>query len=268
MMKIPRWIQCAALAAACSISLSAQQAPTGFHTVNCVKVKSEKSAEFHKWMADVVTKLAESRVESGSLSAWYLLRAIDPAGHDAECDYVTVSVYPGAPPEPLTGEKMTAALKKAGLPLTAEDYVARRDSVATLISTHMYINQISVGKANKGGYMAVNYMKTANLDGWLKLEKELWKPVAEEMVKDGVTSGWSLNIRALGLNSDLPYQGVTVDVYPNWDAVFKYDSKFVDRVKKVHPDKDLNAMLDQFGKARTMIKSELYSIDELITSSK
>ena len=50
--------------------------------------------------------------------------------------------------------------------------------------------------------------------------------------------------------------------------LFKDDPKFGDRVKKVHPDKDPNAMFDQFGKARTMIKSELYSIDDLITSSK
>jgi len=248
--------------------LSAQQAPSGFHTVNCIKVNPEKSAEFHKWMAEVVTKLAQSRVESGALSTWYLLRAVMPAGQSAECDYLTVSIYPGAPPEPLAGEQLSAALKKANLSITSDEYRAQRDAVATLVSTNMMVNQVSVGKANKGGYLAVNYMKTANLDGWLKLEKELWKPVAEQMVKDGVTSGWSLNIRALGLNSDLPWQGVTVDIFPNWDAVFKNDPQFADRVKKVHPDKDLNAMFEQFGKARTMVKSELYAIDDLITCCK
>lgn len=267
-MKIPRWIQCAALAAACSFILSAQQAPSGFHTVNCVKVKPEKSAEFHKWVSEAVTKLAQSRVESGAISTWYLLRAVEPAGESAQCDYLTVSVYPGAPPEPLAGEQLSAALKKAGLSITAAEYRAQRDAVATLVSTTMMVNEGSVGKANKGGYLVVNYMKTANLDGWLKLEKELWKPIAEEMVKDGATGGWSLNIRYLGLNSDLPWQGVTVDVFPSWDAVFKDDPKFADRVKKVHPDKDPNAMLEQFGKARTMVRSELYAVEDLITCCK
>ena len=267
-MKIPRVVICAALAVSISAVLSAQQPPTGFHTVNCVKVRPEKSAEFHKFVADVVTRLAQSRVESGTVSTWYLLRAVEPAGRSAECDYLTVSIYPGAPPEPLGGDQLSAALKKANLFMTAAEYVAQRDAVATLISSNMMVNQISVGKANKGGYLVVNYMKTTNLDEWLKLEKELWKPLAEQMMKDGVTSGWSLNTRALGLNSDLPWQGVTVDVYPSWDAVFKGDPQFADRIKKVHPGKDINAMFDQFGKARTMVKTELYAIDDLITCCK
>ncbi len=267
-MKIPRVLFCAVLAVPFCAVLAAQQAPSGFHAVNCVKIKPEKSTEFHRWVANVVTKLAQSRVESGTISTWYLLRAVEPAGKSAECDYLTVSIYPGAPPEPLAGEQLSAALKKANLSITADEYVVQRDAVATLISYNMMVNQISVGKANKGGYLAVNYMKTANLEEWLKLEKELWKPIAEQMVKDGVTSGWSLNIRALGLNSDLPWQGVTVDVYPNWDAVFKDDAQFADRIKKVHPNKDFNEMFDQFGKARTMVKTELYAIEDLITCCK
>ena len=267
-MNIPRSIQCAALAAACSLPLFPQQAPGGFHTVNCIKVRPEKSAEFHKWTAEVITKVAQSRVESGALSAWYLLRAVDPVGQSAECDYVTVLVYPGAPPEPLTGDRLSEVLKKAGLSITADEYMARRDSVARLVSTSMYRNVMGVGKANKGGYLAVNYMKTATIDDWLKLEKEVWKPVAEQMIKEGVESGWSVNLRARGLESDLPWQGVTVDVYPSWDAVFKDDPQFPDRFKKVHPDKDMNATFQQIGKARTMVRSELYAVDELLTSGK
>ena len=267
-MKIPRIISTAALAAALCAALPAQQAPSGFHTVNCLKIKPEKSAEFHKWVAEVITKLAQSRVDSGALSTWYLLRAAIPAGRSAECDYLTVSVYPGAPPEPLVGEQLSPALKKAGLSMTADDYIARRDAVATLISTNLYTNQISVGKANKGGYLAVNYMKTSNIGDWLKFEKETWKPIAEAMVKDGVESGWSVNLRAVGLNSDLPYQGVSVDVYPNWDAVFKDDPQFTDRVKKVHPGKDINAMFEQIDKSRNMVRTELYAIEDLITSNK
>jgi hypothetical protein len=266
-MLIPRWIRCAALAAACSLTLSAQQAPSGFHTVNCVKVRPEKSAEFHKWISDVVTKLAQSRVDSGAVSTWYLLRAAMPQGQSAECDYLTVSIYPGAPPE-FGPDQMSAALKKAGISMTAEEYASRRDSVARLISTTMYRNQAGLGKANKGGYLAVNYMKTSTIDDWLKFEKEVWKPIAEQMVKDGVQSGWSLNLRVLGLQSDLPWQGVTVDVYPSWDAVFKDDPQFNDRVKKVHPDKDLNAMFYQLGKTRTMVRSELYAIEDMISSGK
>ena len=267
-MKIPRWIHAAALAAASSLTLSAQQAPSGFHTVNCVKINPEKTAEFHKFISEVITKVAQSRVDSGDVVTWYLLRATMPVGKSAECDYITVSVYPGAPPEPPNAEKMSAVLKKAGVAMTGAEYVARRDSVSTLISSSLYQNVASVGKANKGGYVAVNYMKTSNINAWVKFEKEFWKPVAEAMVKDGVASGWSLNLRAFGLESDLPYQGVTVDVYSNWDAMFKDDPQFVDRFKKVHPDMDMNTWDDKVEKTRTMVRSELYAIEDMITSGK
>src|SRR3954469_10800985 len=45
-MKIPHWIPCAALAVACSLALSAQQTPRGFHTVACIKVKLGKTSEY------------------------------------------------------------------------------------------------------------------------------------------------------------------------------------------------------------------------------
>ena len=249
-MRVTRLLVCAAFAAALSASLLAQQAPSGFHTVNCLKIKTEKSGEFHKWVADVLQKYAQSRVDSGAVSAWYLLRSVIPQGASATCDYLTVSFYPGAPPEPLSPERMSEALKKAGVSMTAEEYVARRDSIATLISSQLFRNIDSVGSAQKGGYLSVAYMKTANLEDWLALEKKLWKPFAEQMAKDGVQSGWSLNIRAFGQDSELPYQGVTVDVFPNWDAVWKDDSQFVDRLKKVHPQRDPTAIFEQFTKAR------------------
>lgn len=267
-MKIQRLVLGAVLAVPVCAVLPAQQNPTGFHTVNCVKINPEKSAEFHKFMSDVITKVALSRVDSGDVVAWYLLRAVMPLGKSAECDYVTVSVYPGAPPEPFTGDKMTAVLKKAGVSMSGAEYVARRDSVSTLISSNLFQNEVLVGKANKGGYLAVNYMKTSNIEAWVKFEKELWQPVVEAMVKDGVAAGWSLNLLAFGLESDLPYQGVTVDVYSSWDQVFKDDPQFVDRFKKVHPDLDQNTWDDRLAKTRTMVRSELYAVEDLITSGK
>ena len=267
-MKFPRLLACAAFAAALSAALSAQQAPSGFHTVNCIKVKPEKSAEFRKWIPDVMQKFARARVDSGAVSTWYLFRAVIPQGSSATCDYLTVSLYPGAPPEPLTAEQTAALLKKAGVSMTAEEYMTRRDSIGTLVSSQMFRNIESIGAAQKGGYISVAYMKAANLDDWLAFEKKVWKPFAEQMVKDGVESGWSVNIRAFGQVSELPYQGVTVDVYPSWDAIWKDDPQFIDRIKKVHPETDPTAIFEQVTKARTMVAQELYAVEDMITAKK
>ena len=66
----------------------------------------------------------------------------------------------------------------------------------------------------------------------VKLEKEVWQPMAESMVQAGVTSGWSVNVQVLPGGTDLPFQAVTVDVYPSWDAVFAGNAHVVEHFKK------------------------------------
>ena len=266
-MKTPRLFLCAA-AAALSATVLAQPAASGFHTVNCIKVKPEKTVEFRKWIAEVMQKLAKARVDSGAVSTWFLLRDVMPQGAVASCDYLTVSIYPGAPPEPLGPEQTEAVLKKAGVAMTADEYITRRDSLATLVSSGLFQNVESLGSAKKGGYLSVSYMKTDNLNDWLEMEKKVWKPVAEQMIKDGVESGWSVNIQAFGQDSELPYQGVSVDVYPSWDAVWKDDPQFLDRFKKVHPDTDFYPAYEKIKKIRTQINEQLYAIEDMITSGK
>jgi hypothetical protein len=111
-------------------------------------------------------------------------------------------------------------------------------------------------------------MKSANVDDWIAYEKKVWQPLAEAMVKDGVESGWSVNVKVLPRGSDLPFQGVSVDVYPSWDAVFAGDPKFVDRFRKVHPDMEFGTTIEQFEKLRTITSSQLYSLEDMVTAAK
>jgi hypothetical protein len=268
-MKIPRMFACAAVGAALSVALSAKP-PSGFHTVNCVKIKPDKMGEYRKWAADELHKYAQGRVDSGAVSTYYLLRAVMPAGSSAECDYVTVALYPGAPPAPLSTEELGAALKKAGLNMSAQEYIDRRDSMSTLVSNSMFLNQFAVGEAKKGYYMVVNYMKATNVDAWVAFEKNVWKPLAEQLVKDGMQSGWSVNVQMMPLGTDVPYQGVSVDVYPSWDAVFKavVDPAFTDRFKKVHPDMDLDKTFANMEKVRSQSWTRLFVIEDMISAAK
>src|SRR5579863_2617942 len=132
-MKVPQLLASVAIAAAFSVTLPAQQAPTGFHSVACIKVKPENNSEFRKWASEDLHKYAQSRVDAGALSSWMILRGSIPAGRSAECDYVIVSMYPGIPPTPMGLEELDAALKKAGIALSAQQYVDRRNSLTTLI---------------------------------------------------------------------------------------------------------------------------------------
>jgi hypothetical protein len=269
-MKIPRLFACAAMTAAFSAAPFAQQAQTGYHTVACLKVKADKTSEFRKWAAEDLHKYAQSRVDSGVLSGFYLLRAVLPTGTSVECDYLTIALYPGLPPEALGLEELSAALKKAGLNMTGQEYVDRRNSLSTLVSNGMFQNQLYAGATKKGDYFEVSYMKASNIDDWLAFEKNVWKPLAEQMIKEGMQAGWSVNLAVMPMGTEMPYQGVSVDVYSSWDAVFKAqtDPAFVDRFKKIHPDMDFNRTFTDMEKIRSQTWSRLYVAEDMITSMK
>lgn len=266
-MKIARTFVGAAIAIAFStLSAYAQPSP-GYHTVACFKLKPDSAAEFRKFAADDLHKVAQGRVGDGELSGLYLLRSVFPAGESAECDYLIVALFPKMP-HAFGRDQLDAAIKKAGLTITPEDYVKHRDAASTLVSVAVYQNQAAVGSPKKGDYFRVNYMKVAsgNLDDWIAYEKKVWQPLVEALVKDGKADGWSLNVRAMPFGPDLPFQGVTVDALPSMDAVFEDDPQFLDRFRKVHPDMEFGTTIERFEKLRTQALVELYVLDDIVTA--
>lgn len=245
-----------------------QQGMSGFHSAACIKVKPEKASEFRAWAASDLHKYAQSRVETGALSTWFLLRSVQPQGQSADCDYLVIAAYPGAPAEPLSPEALGDALKKAGLSMSAQQYMDRRDSLTTLVSNNLFQNRATVGAIKKGNYLVVNYMKAANVEDWVAFEKKVWQPVAEALTKEGETAGWSLNVQVLPGGSDLKFQGVTVDVYPSWDSVFKEDPQFAERFRKVHPDRELGTTFEQFEKLRAIVSVQLFTAVDVVTAAK
>jgi hypothetical protein len=257
----------AAAALAFSATLFAQPSSPGYHSVTCYKLKPDSTAAFNKFESEEVHRIAQARVDAGEITGWYLLRAALPMGESADCDIVIVSFYPKTP-HPLAGEVLAAAISKSGLKITPDDYVHHREAVVKLMSVAIFQNEAAVGTPKKGDYFQVNYMKVtdANFDDWIAYEKKVWKPMAEALVKDGKQDAWSLNVQVMPYGSDLPYQAVTVDVYPSEDAVFAEDAQFMDRFHKVHPDMEVGTTMEHFEKLRTRGLVTLYSLDDIVTA--
>lgn len=265
-MRCMRLVVSAAVAAL-SFQLAAQQPNPGYHAVACFKLKPDSAAAFHKFVTDELLKLAQGRVDDGELTSYYLLRSVYPQGEIAACDYIVVSFFPQMP-HTLGTEQLEAAIKKAGLTISPEDYVKHRDAVSKLVSVAIFQNQASAGAAKKGDYFQVNYMRVANenFNDYLALEKNVWKPFAEALIKDGREDAWSVNVQAMPFGSDLPYQVVTVDAYPSMDAVFRSDPQFLERFRKVHPDQEFGTTIERFEKLRTQARVELFVLEDLVTS--
>ncbi|MGO9437326.1 MAG: hypothetical protein ACLPH3_17270 [Terracidiphilus sp.] len=267
-MKLIRICVCALLGAAFAVLSFAQQASPGYHAVACFKLKPDSAPAFQKWTADEMHKVAQGRIDDGEITAFYLLRSVFPRGEAADCDYLIVTFFPNMPHE-FGPERVDAAIKKAGLKFTGEDYFKHRDALVHLMSVGIFQNLAFVGTSKKGDYFQVNYMKVANenFDDWIAFEKKVWQPFAEAMVKDGREEGWSVNVAAMPFGSDRPYQGVTVDVFPSLDAAFAEDKQFGDRFKKVHPDMELGTTFEKAQKLRAQAEVELYELEEFVAAA-
>jgi hypothetical protein len=266
-MQRTRFSLAAAVALAFSTTLFAQTSSPGYHSVTCYKLKPDSSAAFNKFESEEVHKIAQARVDAGELTGWFLLRAALPLGESVDCDFLIVSLYPKTPHQ-FAGEVLANAIRKSGLNITPDDYIRHREAVLKLMSVAVFQNQAAVGTPKKGDYFQINYMKVAdaNFDDWIAYEKKVWQPMAEALVKDGKEDAWSLNVQVMPFGSDLPYQAVTVDVFPSEDAVFTEDPQFADRFHKVHPDMEFGTTMEHFDKLRTRGLVNLYSLDDIVTA--
>jgi hypothetical protein len=268
-VKFPGLFVCAVLFTASCATLPAQQASSGYHQVACIKVKPENNSEFRKFAAGELHKIVQARIDGGAVSQWILLRSVIPSGTSAGCDYVLVTMYPGIPPRPMGLDDLDATLKKAGLSMTAQQFVERRNSLTTLVSNNMFQNRALVGSFKSGDYFVVNYMKAANLEDYVAWEKKAWQPVAEELDKENLRSGWSLNTMVFPGGTDVSFNAVTVDVYSTWESIFNNNTQqFYQVWQKAHPDMEIGTTFEQYDKLRHQGDIDIYVVQDTITSTK
>jgi len=178
-------------------ALRAQQQPNYYQTVNCIKVTDGKFDEYRQFINDAVKPMMQARANAGEIVAWSSMRSVMPAGTEARCDYRTVTLYDGVPPAPRGGQGLTDSLKAAGVKMTAAEYVAKRNSVSHLVAAEMWRSRVRVGQPQKGNYLFLNHMKVHDAAAYTKFETEVWRPLAEEWVKEGDQTGWVFNTLVL-----------------------------------------------------------------------
>ena len=244
--------------------LGAQQKPVWFQTINCVKVLPGKSAEYTEFVDTATKKLMQQAVDEGRIVSWSLLRSVIPAGEEARCDYMTVTLYENAPAEPLRREALENALRKAGVPMTAGEYIAKRASVSRLVATEMWQPQIRVGQPAKGNYLFLNYMQVKNFGDYAKFEGEVWRPLAEAFVKDGSQTAWIFSTSLLPGGTEVKYAALTADIYPNWEEAFR--NRDLGKVfAQVHPGKNPEQTMNYVAELRNLAHRQLLYIEERVS---
>jgi len=266
-MSIPRILLGAALVAALSMPLVGQQKTTGLYEVACVKVNPGQGTAFGEWVDGTSHKLNQESADSGRINNSLVLRTLSPAGTSATCDYVFIDFFNGLPPAPGSGD-LAKALHDAGIAMTPAEFYAKRGELGTLVALNYTQTQTLVGEAKKGDYIVRNEMGAPDAGACLAYEKKVWQPLAEEMVKAGDSDGWVAEIQIFPRGAKDGDTVSSVDIYPNWDAVFKQRDSIGNAWKKVHPDMDINNTMEQFGKLCPIEHTVLYKVVDAVGPKK
>jgi hypothetical protein len=232
----------------------------------CIKIVPGKGAEYEAYLRDVGLPLAQARADSGEFLWSVIARGVVPAGTSAPCDYRVAYGYKGLPPEELSKEGLDAALKRTKLTLTADQLIAKRTSLTSLVAAEIWYRLDAIGPdVSKGGYVRFNHYKVASgeVDEWVRLETTYWKALMDAWLKAGGKGGWGVYALGMPGGDSTPYNGVTVDTFPDWSALMR-GVPLTELWSKVHPNTTFTEAFRRFDKVRSVHDIEVYKVVEVL----
>jgi hypothetical protein len=233
----------------------------------CVKVAPGKGAEFRALLHDVGVPINQALANAGDFEWFVALRSVVPAGSSAACDYRMVAGYKGLPPEPTRREAFEAATKAAKVNMTWDQFVAKRNSLASLVSTEIWQGIDVVGPdATPGSYVRINHYKVKDgaFGDWVRLEQAIWKPVMEAWLKEGGKGSWRVSSLMMPSGDVMPYNALTVDIFPDWNGLVR-DPPLDTLWPKVHPNLTTEQAFEhQLPGVRSIHDIEVYQVEEVV----
>lgn len=103
----------------------------------------------------------------------------------------------------------------------------------------------------------VDFMKVppGHDDEYVRVERELWKPLHQERVRRGQLLSWGLYARQYPGGDGAEYNYVTVNVYGSFaDA----DRDLTDVFERVHPKMPLDTLIQRTEHARSLVRNEVW----------
>jgi hypothetical protein len=231
----------------------------------CLKVTPGKGPEYAAFLRDVTLPLARARAEAGEF-AWFVAeRAVVPIGSSAPCDYRMVYGYKGLPPEDPSKETVGAGLKRAKVSLTVDEMIARRSALVHLVGIDIWYWIDGIGpSAEKDGYVRLNHYKVkyGEFGEWTRLETTYWKALMDAWLKAGGKGSWAVNGLAMPSGDSTPYNGLTVDFFPDWSSLVR-GVPVNELWAKVHPNTTATQVFNRLEKVRSIHDVEVYKIVEV-----
>jgi hypothetical protein len=242
--------------------------------VNFIKVHPGKQEQYRQLVEKYGKKVNEYFFKNHNLMGWYLYQVLMPAGSSTDFDYAAVNIT-GSLAALLDFPMSAKDIYKKVFPEMTDkmisDVQTQFDECRHIVRREIYMpvqgaHTDDVPNAPPSKYMQVDLMhpaagKTAD---YVKMEKETFLPLHKERVKMGILKGWGLYEKIMPVDTRMEFEYVTVNFY---DDLNKLGDGYSESVKKIFPQKDMNAMFNETMATRTMVQSGIWKLMSYVDAS-
>jgi hypothetical protein len=242
--------------------------------VNFIKVHPGKQEQYRQLVEKYGKKVNEYLFKNQKLMGWYLYQVLMPAGSSTDFDYAAVNITDSLAAL-LDFPMSTKDIYKKVFPEMTDkmisDVQTQFDECRHIVRREIYTpvqgaHTDDAPNAPPSKYMEVDLMhpaagKTAD---YIKMEKETFLPLHNERIKMGILKGWGLYEKIMPVDTRMEYEYVTVNFY---DDLNKLSDGYAESVKKIFPQKDINAMFNETGATRTMVQSGIWKLMSYVDAS-
>ena len=233
--------------------------PRRYVVLDYMRVAPGKDNDYVRLEREVWKPFHAQRIKDKRLVGWQLYAVRYTADTHRDYDYVTVNVY----------DNLAATDDQSGLVemfqrmhpgndaarLLAETGAARqtvRSEVWVLLDQTLP----SSVSASPTKYLNVAFMRSKPNVDYVALERDLWKPVHQELVRSGAMNFWGLYALVMPGGTSYPYDYATVNAVSSLSALENLYSEGLFR--RVHPNISIADVGNRTAAARDLTRQELW----------
>ena len=253
-----------ALSVNSKVLLAQADKQTMYVAINFVKSTAGKGGLYADLLKTYSTKLQEDYFKSGKILGWYTHTVEMPVGSSAEYDMTVVTVTTDLKILLYDTTSFRDRFKKTFPELsenTVETILDSYGASRTLVKREIYT---FVDGLNMSGppskFIQVDFMKptAGKTADYVKLEKDIYKPLHAEMAKAGNKDDWGLYQKQMPYSDNDAYDYITANFFKSINQMMSGD--YAATFKKVFPKMDINTVTTQTNNARKIVRSELWKL--------
>lgn len=244
---------------------AAQQAPQPVYvSALYLKVNQGMYSKYQELLNNYTKKVNEQHLKAGRIMGWYVHDVLFPTGSSAAYDMVIVTVSTNLRLliDDSVGYRnwLKQALNNANdqtLDGILNSFTAARTIVKREIFS--YIDGVNIN-SNPSKYVQVDFMRTTSgkASEYVKAEKDWFKPVHAEFVKEGKKDDWGLYSMEMPYSETAGYDYITANFFSSTTQM--NSGNYAEAFKKLFPDKDMTTVWSTMLGLRKIIRSELWKL--------